>query len=150
MVFFDMFASITQIQSHYSLDCVWTRLKWLKIRAYYKTRNIGTRNTAGVPGNFQLFRLCWIVLQPILGHYRLLQLTPTQSRSLQPTPDYSNPLQPTPSHSKPLQLTSGHFNLLHVVLTHCRQIIQTSWQIFSVKYVVLFQLAWSRSYLNYS
>ena len=32
--FFDMFASITQVQSHYSLYSFWMRLKWRKITQY--------------------------------------------------------------------------------------------------------------------
>ena len=32
--FFDMFASITQVQSHYSLYSFWTRLKWFKITQF--------------------------------------------------------------------------------------------------------------------
>ena len=32
--FFDMFALITQAQSHYSLYSFWTRLKWLKITVF--------------------------------------------------------------------------------------------------------------------
>ena len=112
--------------------------------------------------SLQQVSLCWVPvlsncvpthsrpLQVTPRHSRSLQLTPTHSRSLQPTPTYSHPLQPTAAHFRPLRPTQSHFNPLHAVLTHCRQIILTFRQIINAKYIVLFQLAWSGSYLNYS
>ena len=87
-------------------------------------------------------------LQVIPTHSNPFQVTPTHSNLLQSTPTNCNPLQDTQIHFRPLRPTQGHFNPLHAVLTHCRQIILTFRQIVSAKYMVLFQLAWSGSYLN--